>query len=402
MSQLSTKSLILFLFSFYFFLSCQKKEGLSVDKKIMSFSFSNIPTALVVINEEQKRIDVTIPYNTGLQALNPIVVLSEGATVIPASGKVQNFSAPVYYTVTALDGSKVIYTVVVKNQPQPIPQILKFSSDTIEAGKELLVSGKFFGNFPLDIKTQLINPKNESFDVDFTYIDSTNVRIKIPIGQAVDSYKLALKVKNQQTTSTQALRVSYPSPQLSQLIKHNILQGDTIWVDGKYLQPSNYKYQLLLSNSGKTSVLSYTLTKGTYYGFKTNNTLLENTYDVKIHNQTENKTSVQTNHTLQIYDANKPFVSGIINFQPNYIKGSKILFKTLNMNQNTARFIQFSLLNKDKSYYQNGIFDAKTNQIQLDLPTTINVGTYTLNVSLINSAGTIFQTINLDNELIVK
>lgn len=390
------------MYATFLLVSCQKKELLSSDKKIVSFALPNLPTAKIVLDDTKQTISITFPYNSLIEAIAPKITISEGAMVVPASGQTLNFAQPVFFTLTAADGSKIIYTVVVKTQAQPLPILSKLSADSVEAGKEIILTAKNLGNFPLDITIQLVNAKNESFPAAFSYIDSTQLRLKTPIDIAPDRYNINLKVKTQQTISSQSLVISYPSPQLIQLQKRNILQGDTVWVTGKYNDATKYQFKLLLTNGSTKTELPYLLTKANTMGFKTSTQLSENPYQVYLWNKTENKKSIESGFNLQVYDASKPFVSGIINPQANYSKGSKVFFKTLNINQNTARFIQFSLINKNQSYYQNGIFDAKTTQLQLDLPANISAGTYSLNVSLINSSGSIFQSIDLDNELIIK
>jgi hypothetical protein len=66
------------------------------------------------INEGAKTIGVTLPEGTGLNALAPVITVSEKAGVSPASGTERDFSAPRTYTVTAEDGTMAIYTVTVR------------------------------------------------------------------------------------------------------------------------------------------------------------------------------------------------------------------------------------------------------------------------------------------------
>jgi outer membrane protein assembly factor BamB len=61
-------------------------------------------------------IVISVPPLTDLTDLAPIIS-SEGKTISPASGKPQNFSSPVVYTITAQDGSQVKYTVIVIARP---------------------------------------------------------------------------------------------------------------------------------------------------------------------------------------------------------------------------------------------------------------------------------------------
>lgn len=56
-------------------------------------------------------IGVTLPHGTNLRALEPMIDVSIEATVVPASGVVRDFSAPVVYEVTAETGVSRVFTV---------------------------------------------------------------------------------------------------------------------------------------------------------------------------------------------------------------------------------------------------------------------------------------------------
>ena len=79
-------------------------------KAITAFELSG---RTATIDEPNKRISISFPSGTSLTNLTPRVTTSPYATTNPASGKAQNFSSPVTYTVTAEDGSTVDYTVTV-------------------------------------------------------------------------------------------------------------------------------------------------------------------------------------------------------------------------------------------------------------------------------------------------
>ena len=65
------------------------------------------------IDEETKTITTTVPFNTDLVGLTPTIVVSEKATIVPGSDIAVDFTNPVPYTVTAEDGSQVVYIVMV-------------------------------------------------------------------------------------------------------------------------------------------------------------------------------------------------------------------------------------------------------------------------------------------------
>lgn len=65
------------------------------------------------IDEVTKTVFVYMPEGTDVTQLVPVIVVSEGATISPASGEAQDFSNSVTYTVTALNGTTSDYTVTV-------------------------------------------------------------------------------------------------------------------------------------------------------------------------------------------------------------------------------------------------------------------------------------------------
>lgn len=91
------------------------------EKSILSFKIEN-PECEGVINEAAKTVTLTFPQNTDVSHLVPIIEVSEGASVSPASGEAQDFSYPVEYTVTAINGITAVYTVtaIVEEEPSEL------------------------------------------------------------------------------------------------------------------------------------------------------------------------------------------------------------------------------------------------------------------------------------------
>jgi len=97
----------------------------SSDKKIISFRFEQLETtAIGIIDETTKTVTVNVPVNTDITNIIPTIVISNGATINPASGIARNFTTPLKYTVTAEDESVVEYTVVVSKGNVTDPQQL--------------------------------------------------------------------------------------------------------------------------------------------------------------------------------------------------------------------------------------------------------------------------------------
>jgi hypothetical protein len=93
--------------------SCTTNKG---EKVIRTFS---IGTAQGIIDEAAKTIHVLVPFTTNLAQITPVITLSSGATVSPASESVVDFSGgPVNFTVTAQNGTTKVYTVTVTKKGQ--------------------------------------------------------------------------------------------------------------------------------------------------------------------------------------------------------------------------------------------------------------------------------------------
>ncbi|MDR6563971.1 MULTISPECIES: PQQ-binding-like beta-propeller repeat protein [unclassified Arcicella] len=102
--------------------------SLSTEKAITKFSFSGLtPVVDATIDEANKKITAVVPPATDITQLTPSITVSDKAMVSPASGKVQDFSREVAYTVTAEDGSKAIYKVLISRTKFTGKDILSFS-----------------------------------------------------------------------------------------------------------------------------------------------------------------------------------------------------------------------------------------------------------------------------------
>ncbi|MEI7899502.1 MAG: DUF2341 domain-containing protein [bacterium] len=78
-------------------------------KDILSCSFGALGTAVI----SGTNISIAVPVSQPLTNLAPTFTYSPFATLSPASGSTNNFTAPVTYTVTAQDGSTKAYKVTV-------------------------------------------------------------------------------------------------------------------------------------------------------------------------------------------------------------------------------------------------------------------------------------------------
>ena len=86
---------------------------ISSDRAIMAFSIA-VPAATGVITKTTKKhaVEVTVPFGTKVTTLVPTIAIT-GLSISPESGEAQDFTNPVAYTLTALNGMTMVYTVTV-------------------------------------------------------------------------------------------------------------------------------------------------------------------------------------------------------------------------------------------------------------------------------------------------
>lgn len=113
--------------------ACKETETIEVPaqatNRILSFKVTNVPDEPVygAVNDEKGTITVILPYYYYLTAIQPEIALSEGATVSPASGvlidsitKKLTDGVSIEYVVTAKDGSKATYKLLLTTQQPDI------------------------------------------------------------------------------------------------------------------------------------------------------------------------------------------------------------------------------------------------------------------------------------------
>jgi len=116
----------------------------NTNKLINSFVFSELnPEAYGAIDNTNYAVNLLVPTGTDLTTLTPTILVSDGATVSPASGAAENFTNPVIYTVTAQDGSTQNYNVTVTTGT-----INQANGTAIESSEKLINSFVLLGLNP--------------------------------------------------------------------------------------------------------------------------------------------------------------------------------------------------------------------------------------------------------------
>ncbi len=112
------------------------------DRKITAFNFESIsPVVTGIINESIYAISLLVPFGTDVTSLTPTISIT-GASVNPNSGVPQNFTKPVTYSVTSVDGSIQQYTVTITILPKvnkEVEEVKKIIEKASDLKKEKIV-----------------------------------------------------------------------------------------------------------------------------------------------------------------------------------------------------------------------------------------------------------------------
>ena len=372
--------------------SCAHDVDFSTPPKIISFSIDEIPESSAQIIESQ--VILSVPYGINVRSLTPKIGLEASVKLIPASGVAQDFSKNVYYTLTDKSGSKSVYKVILKVAAQPIPMITSIKNDTIEAGLETKVLGLNFGTFPFAIKTNLQNSKLEIQEIPFSYLDSANLVLKIPITAKVGPYFVKVKVNELEAISPKSFYISYPTPQIKSLNHKNMVNNDTLWVAADYID-SSYSYSAVFKNGRDLYAIDKSFRKNGALGFIPQN--LVGAYETYLKNISENKISKSKEFSIQIFDGKKPYIRGIKTGQAKWRRGEELVLIAKNFEKSEARFYQIILKNSQKKYIQNGRYSNEI--LSIILPENTIKGKYTVSVLLTNPQNNYNYSIETDFEI---
>jgi len=98
----------------FLFVSCIQSELPNAEADILKCTIDNMPEYVLEITTENSAVNIWIKHGAEVGVITPRFDVTEGATIVPASGTPCNFaeSAAYTYTVTSQDGKwKKIYTV---------------------------------------------------------------------------------------------------------------------------------------------------------------------------------------------------------------------------------------------------------------------------------------------------
>lgn len=251
-----------------------------------------------VVEMKDNQVTISWPFGVLLKNFTTEIETQNTVEIIPKSSVQQDFSKPIYYPMTGEKGTKVIYTVKVILEAQPMPIILSNEKYTTEAGLTNIINGKYFGGFAYGVKDRLINNQSESEKLPFKLLDSSKIEIFVPISTKVGIYKIKDKDITFEVVSPTTLQVSHK----------NMLSNDTLGVTGKYFDP-NYTFSAVFKKMNPTIEKSIASSKYNQQGFMPKD--LVGFYEVYISNTSEGKLSKLSTFSVNIFDQSKAFISKI-------------------------------------------------------------------------------------------
>ena len=105
-------------------------QGAEDEKLILSFVVDSVNGT---IDTENKTVRLDFPEGIDVTHLTPTITISNYATIEPESGVAQDFTNPVYYTVTAMNGTTAQYMVeAVVHDAENEKSILSFRFDALD------------------------------------------------------------------------------------------------------------------------------------------------------------------------------------------------------------------------------------------------------------------------------
>ncbi|MDI9881106.1 IPT/TIG domain-containing protein [Flectobacillus longus] len=348
--------------------ACKSNEDIVVTTPtISSISLEGVSVLQTDISNTQKKITIRVPYQTDLTSIAPTIKTLNTVTIIPSELVAQNFTRAVYYTLISESGQKVIYEVSVITMEQPTPVITNVSKDTLEAGKQALVIGHYFGLNPTEVQASLVNASKET-QLKTELIDSLHIQI-YPLDDLLPgTYTLSLKIKNKTTNYNKPIVIEYPTPQIDSIDYWNAIQEEKIRVFGKYFS-KNYTYQLMLVGKDEKKYSLATTSNDKIIECQIPSSVNQGEYSVKVINRTLKKESSPTILPLTIYRNDMPYLIDSEKITENSVKqGKTVTFSTLNFGKITSRFYQIQLENETVSIIQNALYNASNNRLSFEIP----------------------------------
>ena len=147
------KFLFLVIPIYCFIISCKKNDFqnyVSPEKAILSFKVSNqLGQTIIKRTLDSSIVRLTMPYGTSLNSIKPSIIVSDGASIFPASNEAVDFSknGRYTYTVTAKNGSNRAWTVYVEINSVPFEGLTLIPNTGEWHTKVMVYSDDLYNNY---------------------------------------------------------------------------------------------------------------------------------------------------------------------------------------------------------------------------------------------------------------
>ncbi len=303
--------------------SCKKTEALPAQpqNRIIQYKVTNVQDTVIygAINDSSRTITVYLPFYLNLQVIDPVVQVSEGATLQGDVAPVPVSDSLTSYTVKGRDGSAATYklSIVVQAPPLVLQELSSATSTSAYPANGFVFSimGNFntlnLNNFTMSL-VSATSTKSYPMAVvsSHTSINLTNgvytlLQPQIPADIDSGLYQIRITLFGQKTaTMTYPIRVYYPGPDILPLYTASPKQGESFTLTANYssILRGLSSFSLLVNgNYMPLKIVSYTngaatirvpddFPPGTYNNFQ----LVCEGYDAKIYaNGTRGSITVQ-------------------------------------------------------------------------------------------------------------
>ena len=344
-------------------------------KSIISFKFSALnPEVGGAFIEAEKKITLTVPNGTDVTALVPTIVVSEKATISPATAVAQNFTSPVEYTVTAEDGTTQKYTVTVTVSTAVSFTLSPMTTTTdVEQDGVLIIDGTQFGSY--ENNKVVLKNKTTGTEVEIKAASAstaTRLFFKIPADLVLGDYTFTVFVGAQSLQAAETITIVLHAPTITSVDKTTVNPEDVIVITGKYFAASGNEVKLTQDG------FVFTLTVISESATSIEAQLPENIFDG------EHTLSVISNDIERFYNqkkitvtppANKPEITQID--KSTYNKGEVMTFTGKNLKKTgVVTYIYFVPFTSGTGFTGSGVVNSDGTSMTFTIPSNLAAGTY--------------------------
>ncbi len=208
-------------------------------KEIITFSFTSLnPPIVGIIDADLKTITATVPNGTDVRKLTPTILISDKASVSPASKEVRDFSIPCTYTVTAADGTTQDYVVTVIESTK--------TDYTVSSDYERTTHQGYI--FQVNFDTQKMQPdadnrmiftqgnRRDTLSIQPQHIVNRKLIVSIPLDLPLGDYQIKVIYNNQWMYLPYAVTVLPPLPKIEAVSPTTVSAGSQVVITGQYFQ----------------------------------------------------------------------------------------------------------------------------------------------------------------------